>query len=134
MEKLLRFSSKDCQNIVWEEWVVKKSIILQPIANKWYQQMQACGPDVDIIFHDDYPIACVENIPFAYVNVYTKHINVGFFYGAFFYDEQQLLQGTGKRMRHIKINPNEPSNDQVIKAFLRTSYLDIKRRINETGG
>lgn len=129
MEKLLRFTSKDFQSITFEKWLTSKPKDLQSVATHWYQQMQTCGPDVMVIFHDNYPTACVENIPFAYVNVYTKHINVGFFYGAFFYDEHQLLQGTGKRMRHIKIHPNEQSNNQAINAFLKTAYLDIKKRI-----
>jgi Domain of unknown function (DU1801) len=129
MEKLLRFTSKDFQSITFEKWLTSKPKDLQSVATHWYQQMQTCGPDVMVIFHDDYPTACVENVPFAYVNVYTKHINIGFFYGASFFDEHQLLQGTGKRMRHIKIHPNELSNNKAINSFLKTAYLDIKKRI-----
>jgi hypothetical protein len=132
MEKLLRFISKDIQNINFEEWLKTKPKDLQSLATHLYQQLQTCCPDVILKFHDDYPIGCVENIPFAYVNVYTKHINIGFFYGAFFFDEHQLLQGTGKRMRHVKITPDQPSNNPMINTFLRTAYLDIKKRMNET--
>ena len=39
---------------------------------------------------------------FAYVNVFRDHVNVGFFHGAFLSDPAGLLEGTGKRMRHVK--------------------------------
>lgn len=35
--------------------------------------------------------------------VYSKHINLSFPSGAFLNDPKKLLQGTGKRIRHIKI-------------------------------
>ena len=35
--------------------------------------------------------------------VYSKHINISFPSGAFLTDPHGLLEGTGKRIRHIKI-------------------------------
>jgi hypothetical protein len=43
--------------------------------------------------------------PFGYVNVFTSHLNVGFFHGAALPDPDRLLQGTGKFMRHVKLRP-----------------------------
>ncbi|NOS92592.1 MAG: DUF1801 domain-containing protein [Cyclobacteriaceae bacterium] len=129
MEKILRYTGRDIQNISLEKWLRDHPNELQPIASYWIAEMKNCGPDVDLLFHDGCPHACVEGAPFAYVNVYSTHVNVGFFYGAFIYDADQLLEGTDKRMRHIKIKPTQPANEKAIKLFLKTAYLDIKKRL-----
>ena len=51
------------------------------------------------------PVACVEDAPFAYVDSFTSHVNVGFLRGAALDDPAGLLEGTGKRMRHDKLKP-----------------------------
>ncbi len=51
------------------------------------------------------PVVCVEDAPFAYVDSFTSHVNVGFFRGAALDDPAGLLEGTGKRMRHDKLKP-----------------------------
>ena len=131
MANLLLYTGKDLQDITWEEWLSGKAEALRPIAIKWFDEIKNCGDDVQAIFHDGYPIGCVDHAPFAYVNVFTHHVNVGFFYGADLYDKMGLLEGTGKNMRHIKIKPGQPFNDNEIKAFIKGAYKDIKRRLNE---
>ena len=73
------------------------------IAQPWFEQMRGCGADVRELLHDGYPIACVEDAAFGYVNAFTAHVNVGFFYGAVLDDPAGLLEGAGKRMRHVKL-------------------------------
>jgi hypothetical protein len=38
---------------------------------------------------------------FDYVNVFKAHVNVGFFQGTALPDPAKLLEGTGKRIRHV---------------------------------
>ena len=38
--------------------------------------MRACGEDVLELMHDGHPVACVEDVPFAYVDVFKSHTNV----------------------------------------------------------
>ena len=99
MEKLLRYFGRDLQDIYLEDWLKQKPEALGPIAAKWFAIIKNCGKDVQDIFHDNYPIGCVENAPFAYVNVFKEPVNVGFFYG------------TGKLMRHVKLRPNLTHDD-----------------------
>jgi len=51
---------------------------------------------------------------FCAIIVYSKHINISFPSGVFLSDPQGLLQGKGKRIRHIKIRnfnrKNSPSS------------------------
>jgi len=131
MGKLLLYTGKDLQNITWNDWLNTKAEVLRPIAVKWFEEIRNCGNDVQAIFHDGYPIGCVEHAPFAYVNVFASHVNVGFFYGAELYDKHGMLEGTGKFMRHIKIKPGQSVDENEIKALIKGAYKDIRRRLNE---
>jgi hypothetical protein len=67
--------------------------------------------------------------PFACVNVFASHVNVGFFHGAALPDPAHLLQGTGKFMRHVKLRPGTPTNAAALNRLIETAYSDIKARV-----
>src|SRR6266403_1408398 len=75
------------------------------------------------------PVACLGDAPFGYVNVFTSHVNVGFFHGAALPDPARLLQGTGKFMRHVKLRPETPTNAAALNRLINTAYSDIKARV-----
>ena len=51
---------------------------------------------------------------YAYLAVHAAHVNLGFYRGASLPDPDHLLGGTGKAMRHIRIdNPDEVARPQV---------------------
>ncbi len=48
---------------------------------------------------------------FCYIALFTERINLGFYYGADLPDPQNLLEGTGQTMRHVKIiHPEQLEN------------------------
>jgi hypothetical protein len=102
---------------------------LGAIARHWFEIMRSCGDEVREIFHDGCPNACLGDVPFAYVNVFNAHVNVGFFQGATLPDPARLLQGNGKRMRHIKLSPATPTDGAALTTLIQTAYSDIKARI-----
>ena len=67
--------------------------------------------------------------PFGYVNVFTSHVNVGFFHGAALLDPARLLQGTGKFMRHVKLRPGTATNAAALIRLIDAAYSDIKARV-----
>ncbi len=129
MGKLLRYTGKDIQNINLDSWLKQKPQELHSIAIKWFTVIQNCGNDVQDIFHDGYPIGCVDNAPFAYVNIFQAHVNVGFFYGVELPDKTGLLEGNGKRMRHIKLKPDLKYDEKEIVSLIDFAYTDIKQRL-----
>ena len=129
MDKILRYYGKDLQEIDFEHWLEQKPGSLQDVARRCYAMIQRCGPEVVMIFHDNHPIGCVQDAPFAYLNVFKLHLNLGFFFGADLPDPTHLLQGTGKRMQHIKITPEAGCDDAAMVALLRHAYLDINERL-----
>jgi hypothetical protein len=56
-------------------------------------------------------------------------VNVGFFYGAALEDAAGLLEGSGKRMRHVKLNPSREFNAAALSGLIDAAYLDIKVRL-----
>jgi hypothetical protein len=91
--------------------------------------MRECGDDVRELMHDGCPVACVEDVPFGYVNVFKAHVNVGFFLGALLRDPGGLLEGTGKRMRHVKVRPGEELDSAALRALIDAAYFDVKSRL-----
>ncbi len=55
---------------------------------------------------------------FCAIIVYSKHINISFPSGAFLSDPHGLLQGTGKRIRHIKIRNYDDINAPAVRNLL----------------
>ena len=132
MEKLLLYTGKDIQNLTMDAWLKGKPPELRPLAVKWFDEIRSCGSDVQDIFHDGYPIGCVNNAPFAYVNAFSSHVNVGFFYGADLEDKNGMLEGNGKRMRHIKVKPGLSYDGAGIKNLIKAAYIDVKKRLNKS--
>src|ERR1700744_11140 len=112
-----------------DRWLSDDTLRLRPIAREWFARMRHCGDDVRETMHDGCPVACVEDAPFGYVNSFSAHVNVGFFYGAFLEDPAGLLDGSGKRMRHVKLNPCREVNAAALGDLIDAAYLDIKARL-----
>ena len=102
---------------------------LGAIAQQWFELMRKCGDEVRELIHDGCPVACLGDAPFAYVNVFTSHVNVGFFHGAALPDPARLLQGTGKFMRHVKLKPGTATNSAALSKLIDMAYSDIKARV-----
>lgn len=93
--------------------------------------MRARGNDVRELMHDGCPVACVEDAPFGYVNAFKDHVNVGFYHGADLDDPAGLLEGTGKRMRHVKLRPGTSVDSAALGALIDAAYGDIHARLED---
>jgi hypothetical protein len=54
---------------------------------------------------------------------------VGFFFGAELEDPMGLLEGSGRRMRHVKVRPGVDLNVAALSALIDAAYADIKSRL-----
>ena len=97
--------------------------------HEWFEVMRKCGDEVREILHDGCPVPCLGDAPFGYVNVFTSHVNVGFFHGAALPDPAHLLQGAGKFMRHVKLRPGTATDAASLGKLIETAYSDIKQRV-----
>lgn len=128
-EGFLRFDGAVERDPAIQVWMKKHSGELGAIARRWFTEMRKCGDEVRELLHDGYPTACLGDVPFGYVGVFRAHVNVGFFHGAALPDPERLLQGTGRFMRHVKLQPDTPANTAALSKLIEAAYTDIKARV-----
>ena len=126
---ILRFNGAIEHDPAIDAWLKHHKGELGSIARRWFEVMRNCGNEVRELMHDGAATACLGDVPFAYVNVFTSHVNVGFFQGASLPDPAHLLQGTGKYMRHVKLKPVTPTNAAALSELIEVAYADIKFRV-----
>jgi hypothetical protein len=129
MDDLFRLPSAVSHEPAIDAWLAARRHDLRPLADPWVARIRQCGPDVRELMHDGCPTACVGDAAFAYVNVFTHHVNVGFFFGAMLHDPAGLLEGTGKRGRHVKLRPGHQVDTAALAALVDAAYSDIKTRL-----
>jgi hypothetical protein len=129
MECLLRLSGAVKRDAAVDAWLRGRRDELRPIVETWFARMRQCGADVRELMHDGCPVACIGDVPFGYVNAFKDHVNVGFFNGAMLADPAGLLEGTGKRMRHVKLRPGRELNVEALGDLIAAAYADMKARL-----
>jgi hypothetical protein len=127
--QLLRFDGAVERDPAIDAWMTERRGELGAIAEEWFEVMRGCGDEVRELLHDGCPVACLGDAPFAYVNVFTSHVNVGFFHGAALPDPAGLLQGEGRFMRHVKLKPGTATNAASLRRLIEAAYSDIKDRV-----
>jgi hypothetical protein len=127
-DDLLRFNGAAPRDPRVEAWLTMADP-LRFVARQWFERMRACGPDVLELFHDGCPVACVADAPFAYVNVFARYASVGFYQGASLPDPAGLLEGNGKRMRHVKVRPGDAMDVDALDDLIEAAYTDIRGRL-----
>jgi hypothetical protein len=110
-------------------WLGSRGDRLRPLAAVSFARMRQCGSDVRELMHDGCATACVGDAAFGYVGVYKDHVNVGFFFGALLHDPANLLEGSGKRGRHVKLRPGHAVDPDALAALVEAAYDDIKARL-----
>lgn len=129
MTQLFRLPSSVKRDPAVDKWMEAHLDDLGAIAHHWFEVMRRCGGDVLEVLHDGHPTACVADAAFAYVNVFTTHVNVGFFRGAEFADPACLLEGSGKYMRHVKIRSESDIDATALSKLIDAAYADMKDRL-----
>jgi hypothetical protein len=128
---ILRFPSAVKHDPAIDAWLGAQREDLRPLAETWFVRMRQRGGDVRELMHDGCPTACVGDAAFAYVNAYRDHVNVGFFFGALLKDPAGLLEGTGKRGRHVKLRPGRDVDAAALADLVDAAYADIRARLRK---
>ena len=128
---MLTFSGARERDPAIDTWLDSRPSDLGSIARAWFTFMRECGADVRELMHDGFATVCVNDAPFAYVGVFTAHVNVGFFHGASLPDPSGLLEGAGKYMRHVKVKPDLALDESALETLITTAYRDIVARLKQ---
>lgn len=129
MHDILRFPSAVKHDPAIDAWLRAQRDDLRPLVETWFARMRQCGDDVRELMHDGAPTACVGDAAFGYVAAFGDHVNVGFFCGALLSDPARLLEGTGKRGRHVKLRPGRTIDSRALSQLVLAAYDDIRARL-----
>ena len=129
MDQLFLLSGSVRRDPAIAAWMKKHPGELGAVAGQWFEVMRGCGADVRELLHDGHPTACVGDAAFAYVNAFKAHVNVGFFRGTELPDPEGLLEGTGKRMRHVTLKPGHDINAAALRKLIAGAYKDMVQRV-----
>ena len=129
MDDLFRFPLAVKHDAAIDAWLRAQRKDLRPFVETWFARMRQCGDDVRELMHDGCPTACVGDAAFGYVAAYRNHANVGFFFGALLPDPARLLEGSGKRGRHVKLRPGREVDTAALARLVDAAYADIQTRI-----
>lgn len=124
---LFRFPGAQRRDPAVAAWFAR-SEPMRALALAWFEKMRGCGDDVRELLHDHMPTACAGDAAFAYVGAFTQHVSIGFFQGANLKDPGGLLEGSGKRMRHVKLRWGEPVDEAALTTLIEAAYRDMKQR------
>ena len=116
MQPLFRLVSATTNEDGVNGWLREQKGELGLLARCWFEVLRTSGTEVCELLHDDRPTVCFCDAAFAYIDVYSRHMNIGFFYGAELNDPNKLLQGTGKMMRHIQVRTDDDIDENAIVA------------------
>ena len=126
---MFRLNLAVAQDPAIDIWMRAQPGELGAMAREWFEVMRQCGHEVRELMHDGCPVVCLGDAAFGYVNVFTSHVNVGFFQGAALPDPARLLQGNGRFMRHVKLKPGTPINEAALLRLIEAAYEDVKNRV-----
>jgi hypothetical protein len=128
---ILRFNGAVAHDPAIDAYFRNHAGELGSLARHWFELMRRYGDEVRELLHDGCPTACLGDAPFAYVGVYTAHVSVGFFHGNALRDPAHLLEGAGKRMRHVKLRPGAPINAAALTQLIIAAWDDIKSHVEQ---
>jgi len=132
MDGILRFPAAVEHDPAIDAWLGAQCEDLRPFVETWFARMRRCGSDVRELMHDGCPTACVGDAAFGYVNAFSHHADVGFFFGALLRDPARLLEGTGKRGRHVKLRPGQAVDAAALAELVAVAYADIHARLRRS--
>jgi len=66
---------------------------------------------------------------YCYLMPHKKWINLGFYQGGILNDKTGILEGTGKKLRHIKVHSIEEIKNPAIKNLIRLAVEERKNAI-----
>ena len=129
MDQLFRLPSAAHRDPRFDAWFAAPDHELRLLVRPWFERMRALGPDVTETMADGHPVVCVGEAAFAYVDAFSAHAAVGFFRGAMLDDPAGLLEGAGKRMRHVKLRWGQAVDEAALGALIEAAYRDIRLRL-----
>ncbi len=66
---------------------------------------------------------------YAYVAVHARHLNLGLYHGNVLESRELAIEGTGKRLRHVRITTLGARERRGIRALLQAALAERRRAV-----
>lgn len=114
----------------FDELLADTEAPMRPVAIRLREVIQAVDPDaVEVVRLGDRaatyglgPRKMREG--YCYVLPYRGWVNLGFFQGLELADPEGLLEGSGARMRHVKVRTTEAADQPAIRALIQAARTE----------
>jgi hypothetical protein len=114
----------------FDELMAESEAALRPVATVLRQLVLEIQPDaVEVVRLGDRaatyglgPRKMSEG--YCYVLPYTRWVNLGFFQGAQLPDPEGLLEGTGAKLRHVKVRSVEAAATPAVRALVEAALAE----------
>jgi hypothetical protein len=97
-----------------EEWKSKILIDLRKIIKKSAPKSKESIKWSQPVYEDNIG-------PFCFLRAHKDHVNIGFWWGSKLKDKNNILEGEGEKMRHIKIFQKTKIDEKEISLFIEQS-------------
>jgi hypothetical protein len=75
-----------------------------------------------------------DNGPFCYIKAFKNHVNFGFWRGAQMSDSSAILEGSGNKMRHVKVRQVQDIQKEVFQAYVQEAVALNRAKGDPTKG
>ncbi len=93
---------------IFERWLSNTRPEHRDLFIQLHELLLSVEPEFDISLKWGNPAYSVRGKTFTYLTDQTNYVHLGFYNGAEFKDPHGLIEGTGKRLRHIKVSALDP--------------------------
>lgn len=113
--------------MTFEELIASHSPEVQAIALRAREVVLSVYPDaIEQVDPPDHLVAYGRGLKMGeqlwYIAPFKAHANLGFMRGADQHDPAGLLEGTGKKLRHVKLRSMDDVDRPALRALLESSY------------
>ena len=67
---------------------------------------------------------------YAYIMPFRSWVNLGFFRGISLRDQEGLLEGTGRRLRHVKVRSTNDAERPGVRALIEEAYNERRAALD----
>ena len=79
--------------------------------------------------HIAYSFSMSSRDTICYICPLKDYARLGFMYGTYLPDPQQLLIGEGKRLRHVKVRTGEEARNPALQQLVEDAWADAQTRM-----
>ena len=105
------------------EYIRKGNPILQPLAKDLRKIILSATPEIKENIKWNMPCYSVDGKNVCYFSIAKNHVTFGFYNATVLTDNDGLLEGTGRALRHVKISSKKEIRKTIFTKWVREASI-----------